>query len=211
MSLIHLDLPASPPLPRSSRPHSPQVPSSPSPRTFPDLSTASTEPTSPPSSSSSLLLPDNDISLLPLSPLPHHLAPFLLPSSPLSPSAKRDLFTSNFLRSASSGHSDTLEWLLSIPDAPDSAALRRFSKSSLSALERAGGEEGIPDIAPRKWVELERRDEDGNSALGLSVALGHAEGVRLLVEAGASVTGGDRGECRVGLRAAASGWGPGRV
>lgn len=57
------------------------------------------------------------------------------------------------------------------------------------------GEEGrkLPDEAPRKWVDLEATDEEGNTALGLCVALGHAEAVRVLVENGVRVNQGDRG------------------
>lgn len=51
----------------------------------------------------------------------------------------------------------------------------------------------LPDSCPRKWIDLEARDDEGNSALGLCAALGHAEGVRVLVEAGVSVAGGDKG------------------
>lgn len=52
----------------------------------------------------------------------------------------------------------------------------------------------MPDEVPRKWVSLEARDEEGNTALGLCTALGHAEGVRVLVEAGVDIEAGDRGE-----------------
>lgn len=48
-------------------------------------------------------------------------------------------------------------------------------------------------------MNVEARDEDGNTALGLCVALGHAEGVRVLVEGGASVSGGDNGELNTSL------------
>ncbi|GAA5963920.1 hypothetical protein JCM21900_001147 [Sporobolomyces salmonicolor] len=153
---------------------------------------------------------------LPLSPLPSHLAPFLSRSSRVSPAEKRTLFTSVYLRSASSGNADTLEWLLSLPPDPslsrteNAAAQRRFSLNAASlnnggafsnglglGLESPGigaglGSEGLPDEAPRKWVDLEATDEEGNTALGLCVALGHAEAVRVLVESGVRVTQGDR-------------------
>ncbi|KAK4706090.1 hypothetical protein P7C70_g95, partial [Phenoliferia sp. Uapishka_3] len=139
---------------------------------------------------------------IPLAPLPQHLAPFLLPDSPLSALEKRELFTSTFLRSASSGNSDTLEWLLSVPNSSHhsaAAAARRFSASSLSSHSRSSSivqlqdeADLLPDHAPRKWVNVEATDDEGNTALGLCVALGHAEGVRVLVEGGASVSGGDR-------------------
>lgn len=146
----------------------------------------------------------SSISDIPLAPLPHHLAPFLEPGSTLSSADKRDLFTSTYLRSASSGNADTLEWLLSVPeDNPGSssaaAAARRFSSSSLSShspsssLSLSPGFEVLPDAAPRKWVNVDAVDDDGNTALGLCVALGHAEGVRVLVEGGASVDVGDKG------------------
>jgi len=52
----------------------------------------------------------------------------------------------------------------------------------------------LSDQAPRKWVDLEAIDEEGNTALGLCVALGHAEAVRVLVEGGVRVTQPDQGE-----------------
>ncbi|GAA6062310.1 hypothetical protein JCM10212_006862 [Sporobolomyces blumeae] len=171
-----------------------------------------------------------DLSLLPLSPLPSHLAPFLHPKSPLSSAEKRSLFTSVYLRSASAGHADTLEWLLSIPPDPtlssqeNAAAARRFSLTTAQlnnvmdgpafVVGAAGGGSPKPtrkkgptsdaereasaivrdlsDDAPRKWVELEATDEEGNTALGLCVALGHAEAVRVLVEGGVKVTQQDQ-------------------
>ncbi|KAI5477084.1 DIL and Ankyrin domain containing protein [Pseudohyphozyma bogoriensis] len=178
-----LPSPALPPLPpgspfgRSPQPdqHSPALPPLPS---------DPTTPTGP---------PNQDINLLPLAPLPVHLAPFLLPSSPLSAQEKRELFTAQFLRSASSGNADTLEWLLSVPESAStsSAAARRFSTANLGSGPDSKLEELLPDQAPRKWVDVEARDEDGNSALGLCVALGHAEGVRVIVEGGADVMGRD--------------------
>ena len=132
------------------------------------------------------------ISEIPLSPLPHHLAPYLLADSPLSPLEKRELFTATYLKAASAGHSDTLEWLLSVPEstqqssgAASAAAARRFSASSLSAHSRSSSTvtvdeaDTFPEHAPRKWIDVEAIDEDGNTALGLCVALGHAEGVRV--------------------------------
>ena len=144
------------------------------------------------------------ISDIPLAPLPHHLAPFLLPDSPLSNLEKRELFTATYLKAASAGHADTLEWLLSVPESTlqsfsVAAAQRRFSASSLSShsrtssLQPADEADAFPENAPRKWIDVEATDEDGNTALGLCVALGHAEGVRVLVEGGASVAGGDKG------------------
>ncbi|GAA5859929.1 hypothetical protein JCM1840_001800 [Sporobolomyces johnsonii] len=167
----------------------------------------------PSSSSSTAPLSLNS---LPLSPLPSHLAPFLSRSSRVSPAEKRTLFTSVYLRSASSGNADTLEWLLSLPPDPslsrteNAAAQRRFSLTAASlnnggalsnglglGLESPGiggglASEDLPDEAPRKWVDLEATDEEGNTALGLCVALGHAEAVRVLVESGVRVTQGDR-------------------
>ncbi|BGP13126.1 hypothetical protein JCM10213v2_001045 [Rhodosporidiobolus nylandii] len=149
-----------------------------------------------------------DLHLLPNPPQPVHLAPYLSPSSPLSPSEKRALLTSVYLRAASAGNADTLEWLLSLPPDPalssaaNAAAARRFSltaaqlANSPSSPGGAGsgvqGESELPDAAPRKWVDLEARDEEGNTALGLCVALGHAEAVRVLVESGVRVNAVDR-------------------
>ncbi|KAM0792791.1 hypothetical protein ACM66B_002560 [Microbotryomycetes sp. NB124-2] len=190
-----------------------------------------------------------DLSVLPLSPLPHHLAPYLRPTSGLSEADKRSLFTSVYLRSASSGTADTLEWLLSIPDdehgslhgsnghpsnnidtsqarvvqhddLPDSPSLqdiraqiykRRVSTATASiftqedesmaektvrererATEERAWQARLPVTCARKWIDVEARDQEGNSALGLCVALGHAEGVRVLVEAGVDIGGTDR-------------------
>lgn len=132
--------------------------------------------------------------------LPHHLYPFLTPASPLNPSEKRQLFTSTYLRCSSSGNADVLEWLLALPQDPtlssqaNAAAQRR--RMSLASVSDFGEREEVvlEDHVPRKWVDLETRDEEGNTALGLCTALGHAEGVRVIVEAGANVEAGDRGE-----------------
>jgi len=147
--------------------------------------------------------------------LPSHLAPFLHPISPLSSTEKRKLFTSVYLRSASAGNSDTLEWLLSIPPDPqltsqqNAAAARRFSLTAAQlnnmmdglafgspplGAEEVKKQSELSDQAPRKWVDLEAIDEEGNTALGLCVALGHAEAVRVLVEGGVRVTQPDQGE-----------------
>ncbi|GAA6041719.1 hypothetical protein JCM8097_003099 [Rhodosporidiobolus ruineniae] len=145
--------------------------------------------------------------LLPNPPQPVHLTPFLSPASPLSPSEKRHLFTSVYLRAASSGNADTLEWLVSLPPDPtlnaqeNAAARRRFSltaKEMANGLgfggegDGAGAKRELPDSAPRKWVDLEATDDEGNTALCLCVALGHAEAVRVLVEGGVKVNQGDR-------------------
>lgn len=60
--------------------------------------------------------------------------------------------------------------------------------------EQAAKQTELSDLAPRKWVDLEATDEEGNTALGLCVALGHAEAVRVLVESGVRVTQPDQGE-----------------
>ncbi|GAA5820324.1 hypothetical protein JCM3770_004047 [Rhodotorula araucariae] len=156
------------------------------------------------------------LSLLPNPPLPSHLAPYLSPDSPLSPEDKRKLFTGVYLRACSAGNADTLEWLLSLPPDPalssseNVAAARRFSLSAAGLTNgydygedtrgspRARGkrkDEGLvalPDWAPRRWIDLEATDDEGNTALGTCVALGHAEAVRVLVESGAKVNQADR-------------------
>ncbi|SCV72587.1 BQ2448_4124 [Microbotryum intermedium] len=172
-----------------------------------------------PSTASNSIL---DVALLPLVPyvlpghalsepielllLPHHLAPYLAESSPLTSTEKRTLFTSCFLRASSANNHDTLEWLLSIPRDPtlshaENAAnhRRRFSAAGNIALESLAATtsphqeetQNLPDDAPRKWVDLEAVDQGGNTALVLAAALGHSESVRTLVEGGASVAQGD--------------------
>lgn len=138
------------------------------------------------------------------------------PVSPLSSLEKRRLLTSVYLRAASAGNSDTLEWLLSIPPDPqltsqqNAANARRFSLTAAQlnnadvdglpvhspplGMEQVAQQAELPDLAPRKWVDLEATDEEGNTALGLCVALGHAEAVRVLVESGVRVTQPDQGE-----------------
>lgn len=144
--------------------------------------------------------PDVPLSIL---PLPFHLYPTLLPQSKLSAEEKRDLFCTNFLRAASTDSADMLEWLLSIPEASSPqlghkransrAAAMKYSTSSLSTANSSRILHDLPDNTPRKWVDLEFRDEDGNTALILAVALGHAESVRVLVEAGVDIDGTDNG------------------
>ncbi|GAA5905453.1 hypothetical protein JCM6882_003165 [Rhodosporidiobolus microsporus] len=167
-----------------------------------------------------------DLHLLPNPPQPFHLLPFLSPSSPLTPSEKRALLTSVYLRAASAGNADTLEWLLALPADPNktphenAVAQRRFSLTAAQLAQASSSSSGaaspggvglglggagaagggaaggagpeLPDSAPRKWVDLEATDEEGNTALGLCVALGHAEAVRVLVENGVRVNGPDR-------------------
>lgn len=117
---------------------------------------------------------------LSLAPLPHELAPFLLPHSTLSPTEKRQLFTANFLKSAANGDADTLEWLCSIPTLSprlshsrnQSRNAARYSTTSLSSLSPFEANQAIRDIddsSPRKWCDLEARDDQGNTALVLCV------------------------------------------
>lgn len=68
-----------------------------------------------------------------------------------------------------------------------------FGSPPLGA-EAVAKQSELSDQAPRKWVDLEAIDEEGNTALGLCVALGHAEAVRVLVEGGVRVTQPDQGE-----------------
>ena len=172
--------------------------------------------------------PDPLLLLLLLAPtsssssLPEHLAPNLSPDSPLTPDDKRTLFTSVYLRACSAGNADTLEWLLSLPPDPalssteNAAAARRFSLTAASLANaddsvflgspRAQGKRPqqeppvvVPDTAPRRWIDLEAADDEGNTALGTCVALGHAEAVRVLVENGAKVNQADRGASALSL------------
>ncbi|GAA5991524.1 hypothetical protein JCM10908_005743 [Rhodotorula pacifica] len=158
------------------------------------------------------------LTLLPNPPLPSDLAQYLAATSPLSPDQKRVLFTAVYLRAASSGNSDLLEWLLSLPHDPrlssaeNAANAKRFSLSraqkresqlslargGLTSLEvngksaAEGIDDDLPDWVARKWVDLDGQDEEGNPALVLAVAFGHAEAVRILVESGAHVNEADR-------------------
>lgn len=131
--------------------------------------TANAPPLSPPSLHS-----------LSLAPLPHELAPFLLPHSTLSPTEKRQLFTATFLKSAANGDADTLEWLCSIPTLSprlshsrnQSRNAARYSTTALASLSPFQANQAIHDIddsCPRKWIHLESRDEQGNTALVLCV------------------------------------------
>lgn len=150
--------------------------------------------------------------------LPADLAQYLSDGSPLSPAQKRVLFTTVYLRAASAGNSDLLEWLLSLPHNPQlstaenaanakqfslSRAQRRESQLSISSFSAVGPEavlpgvdDDLPDWVARKWVDLDGRDDEGNPAIVLAVAFRHAEAVRILVESGASIDQADRGESR---------------
>ncbi|GJN87708.1 hypothetical protein Rhopal_000663-T1 [Rhodotorula paludigena] len=249
-----LDLPSPPlpPLPATPLERSPTLPSlaqrtqgPPRSSTSPSLaSLAEPGPAVPPKPAAvPFVSSSNDLrivlSLLPSPPLPSHLQPYLAAESPLSPEDKRRFFTSVYLRAASAGNADTLEYLLSLPPDPalshleNAAAARRFSLNAATlnnsngsidsiglglggAAKRNGGLSArqagkarehdddasadgydaialaLPDSAPRKWIDLEATDDDGNTALGTCVALGHAEAVRVLVESGVKVNQGDR-------------------
>lgn len=138
-----------------------------------------------------------DIVLLPLNPLPRHLAPYLLPHSPLTTSQKEDLFTSVYLNAASTGQSDVLEFLLSIPDAPQaySSALGIRRTRGIEAMEEnaTSTQDTLSDLAPKKWVDLEALDSDGRPALISAVALRHTECVGILVEGGVEIDAQDKG------------------
>lgn len=151
---------------------------------------------------------------------PTDLAQYLTDTSPLSPDQKRVLFTAVYLRAASSGNSDLLEWLVSLPHDPllssaeNAANAKRFSLSRAQKREshlsmagssaaaadennaggaRLGVDDDLQDWVARKWVDLDGCDHEGNPALVLAVAFGHAEAVRILVESGAHVNEADRG------------------
>lgn len=154
---------------------------------------------------------------------PTDLAQYLTAASPLSPDQKRILFTAVYLRAASSGNSDLLEWLVSLPldpllsSAENAANAKRFSLSRAQKREsllsmagssaeeeisagggaRVGVDDDLQDWVARKWVDLDGRDQEGNPALVLAVAFGHAEAVRILVESGAHVNEADRGASSV--------------
>ncbi|GAA5860258.1 hypothetical protein JCM3774_000360 [Rhodotorula dairenensis] len=161
------------------------------------------------------------LTLLPNPPSPPDLAQYMSETSPLSPDQKRILFTGVYLRAASTGHADLLEWLLSLPPDPhlssaeNAANAKRFSLSRAQKRESQlsmpgagpaaaassytrgnaalqGVDDDLQDWVARKWVDLDGRDEDGNPALVLAAAFGHAEAVRLLVESGAHVNEADR-------------------
>jgi hypothetical protein len=154
---------------------------------------------------------------------PTDLAQYLTDASPLSPDQKRVLFTAVYLRAASSGNSDLLEWLVSLPldpllsSAENAANAKRFSLSraqkreshlsmtgssaegevSVGSARLVGVDDDLQDWVARKWVDLDGRDQEGNPALVLAVAFGHAEAVRILVESGAHVNEADRGASSV--------------
>lgn len=132
-----------------------------------------------------------------------------------------------YLYSASAGNSDTLEYLVQLPTGHHAEDAHRRRSSQVLSVENKGKQgstghdnddddtgatghveteqelcETLPDDCPRKWVELEARDAEGNSALGLCAALGHAEGVRVLVEAGVNLSGGDKGEIQLAIESA---------
>lgn len=137
-------------------------------------------------------IPSNLLSLS-LNPTPQHLLPYLSSHSTLSSQQKIDLFSTVYINAASSGQSDTLEWLTAWPTS--SSASTPTSSSTAAAAAAATIHRQLADTIPRKWVDLERTDEEGSPALVLCVALGHAEGVRTLVEAGVHINAVDK--CKV--------------
>ncbi|MBW0485060.1 hypothetical protein O181_024775 [Austropuccinia psidii MF-1] len=101
------------------------------------------------------------------------------------------VFTSAFLRAASIGDSDLLDWLLrkpnhltNLPSNLSRSALNHSqisSDHSISSVSKAN-----PSILPpgqaRNWVNVDARDEDGSPALILAAAFGHAEAVKSIID-----------------------------
>lgn len=129
--------------------------------------------------------------LLPLNPLPRHLAPVITSHSLATSEEKRALFTSVYLNAASTGQSDTLDWLLSIPDAPRAASILAKSRSGFGT-QRSEELEELSDSTPKKWVDLEALDADGRPALVTAVSLGNTDCVGILIEAGVEIDAQDK-------------------
>ncbi|WAQ87125.1 hypothetical protein PtA15_8A26 [Puccinia triticina] len=84
------------------------------------------------------------------------------------------VFTTAYLRAASTGDSDLLEWLLSTNRQQQTTPPDGQTTTTTSPILRQG--------QPRQWIELDARDEDGSPAIILAAAFGHAEAVRAIVD-----------------------------
>ncbi|PLW13821.1 hypothetical protein PCANC_19394 [Puccinia coronata f. sp. avenae] len=123
----------------------------------------------------------------------------------------QQVFTAAYLKGASTGDSDLLEWLLAthnhqqynnnknnnnnnnnnnsnnkiqtIKEETDSNSDSGSSVSSSSHHSNKHAETiSLKPGQPRQWIDLEARDEDGSPAIILAAAFGHAEAVRAIVD-----------------------------
>ncbi|POW20678.1 hypothetical protein PSHT_03274 [Puccinia striiformis] len=132
--------------------------------------TMSSSSSSKSSSRSGMLSPDPEYidPLIALAPTTTNLSK--LAANP-QPPLIRHVFTTAYLRAASTGDSDLLEWLLS---SNNNSYSPRETPATASNILKPG--------QARQWIDLEARDEDGSPAIILAATFGHAEAVRAIVD-----------------------------
>lgn len=106
----------------------------------------------------------------------------------------REVFTRAYLRAASSGDGDLLEWLLAKPSAsPSLTAVPARPSPRVGALSTPRiGTIGSPPLPPpqrilkpgeaKKWIDLDAKDDDGSPAVVLAAAFGHTEAIRAIID-----------------------------
>ncbi|KAI9603314.1 hypothetical protein H4Q26_002633 [Puccinia striiformis f. sp. tritici PST-130] len=133
--------------------------------------TMSSSSSSKSSSRSGMLSPDPEYidPLIALAPTTTNLSK--LAANPQPHPLIRHVFTTAYLRAASTGDSDLLEWLLS---SNNNSYSPRETPATASNILKPG--------QARQWIDLEARDEDGSPAIILAATFGHAEAVRAIVD-----------------------------
>lgn len=150
-------------------------------------------PTLPPSPS--LYRPAEDYvdPLIALAPTPANLSALALSASAslsrVSEAKTREIFTKAYLRAASSGDADLLEWLLAKP--PLANRFTALPPRSSPRPDTTPRGEGTSTLMPerllrpgeaRRWIDLDAKDDDGTPAIVLAAAFGHTESVRAILD-----------------------------
>lgn len=135
--------------------------------------------------------------LIALAPTPSNLSTLALsllnprPSSVIDLQSVTQVFTSAYLRAASSGDSDLIEWLLAKPESPyHLTSLPRHAPrhshqpdpSSSSTVSLISSPNLLHPGQPRSYVNVDTTDEDGTPPIILAAAFGHPEAVRAIVD-----------------------------
>ncbi|KAA1064346.1 hypothetical protein PGTUg99_017613 [Puccinia graminis f. sp. tritici] len=117
--------------------------------------------------------------LIALAPTPTNLSRLATTATAAATTDKliqiKQVFTNAYLRAASTGDSDLLEWLLNKTTTANEHPLSPSPSSSHHITLLKPGQ-------ARQWIDLEARDEDGSPAIILAAAFGHAEAVRAIVD-----------------------------
>lgn len=109
---------------------------------------------------------------------------------PITESKVREVFTAAYLRAASSGDSDLLEWMLAKPSGSPSLTAVPTRPSprlgSASATPKIGSaqtqERTLKPGEAKGWIDLDAKDPDGSPAIVLAAAFGHTEAVRAIID-----------------------------